>query len=141
MPTATITEFVVSESTVEHVKSRVRHHLKQRQKRTVPKASQTLVDRVMAKYEDVFPDQFWHRVGFWYVQIMKRTLPKLRGFAATDFFEIVAAHMRNSDEYTNRDTPDNIEAVAQRDAYITCTAGIHDYTPEYVHETPDHDEW
>lgn len=139
--TATIRDFVVSDETVAHVKTRVRHHLRQRQKRTVPKASQTLVDRVMAKYENAFPDQFWHRVGFWYVKIMERTLPRLRGFAATDFFEIVAAHMRNSDEYTHRDTPDNIEALAQRDAYVACTASIYDYRSEYQDDTPNHDEW
>jgi hypothetical protein len=145
--TATIRDFVVSEDVVEHVKARIKHHLRHRQKRGVPKTSQTLVDRVMAKYDAAFPDKFWHRVGLWYTKIMERTLPKMRGFAATDFFEIVAAHLRNNEDYDGfQDPPDDIEQRVQRDAYVACTAGIRDYTYDddidtFDDDGPSHDSW
>lgn len=141
--TATIRDFVVDDGTIEHVKTRVLHHLRKPQKRRVPKTSQTLVDRVMAAYDDVFPEKFWARVSLWYTKVMDRTLPKLRGLAATDFFEIVAAHLRNDEEHYGtfaKTPPADIEERVRRDAYVTCTAGLHGYTNEYE-DGPNHAEW
>lgn len=144
--TATTKDFVVPQDVVNHVKARIKHHLQHRQRRGVPETSQTLVDRVMAKYDDAFPDKFWHRAGLWYLKIMERTLPRLRGFAATDFFEIVAAHLRNNDDYdVGQEPPADIEQRVQRDAYMACTASIKDYISDDIDtfddDGPNHDTW
>jgi hypothetical protein len=142
MLTATKTEFVVDDNIIAHVKTHVLAHLRKPQKRRVPKTSQVVVDRVMAAHDDIFPDKFWSRVSLWYTKVMDRTLPKLRGFAATDFFEIVAAHMRNDEEtYGSFAAPlDDIEDRARHDAYVTCSAGLYNYTQEYE-DAPHHAAW
>ena len=132
MAIATTKEFVVSEDVIEHVQCGVRKHLRQRQRRGVPATSLTLVDRIMAEH-DLFPepDRFWERIAAWYILALDRTEPRCRGFVASDFYEIIAAHIRNDERLeaiVNRRIPADIEARVQRDAYIACTAGILDYT-------------
>lgn len=128
---ATTTDFVVSEDVIEHVKLGVHKHLQRRQKRGVPATSMVLVDRIMMEFEDLFPDHFWTRVAAWYTLAMNRTEPRCRGFVASDFFEIIATHVRNDvhwEQIIDRPVPADIEARVQQDAYLACTASILGYT-------------
>jgi hypothetical protein len=147
---ATTTDFVVSEDVIEHVKIGVHKHLRQRQRRRVAATSLTLVDRIMLEFEDI-AENFWERVGAWYALAMERTEPRCRGFVTADFFEIVAAHVRN-DEYwreaaAERAVPADIEERARRDAYMACTCGILDYTADddvtvtRSANPPNHRQW
>lgn len=146
---ATTTDFVVSEDVIEHVRVCVHKHLQRRQKRGVPATSMTLVDRIMLEFEDLFPDQFWSRVAAWYTLAMERTEPKCRGFMASDFFEIVAAHVRNDvhwEEIIGRPIDASIEERVRRDAYVSCTIGISDYTVDADSSgerssNPKHQNW
>ena len=139
---AILTEVEVSDEVLDHVTVGVHKHFKRRQKRGVPVTSQTLVDRIMSEHEEI-ADSFWHKVAAWYLLAMERTEPKCRGFVASDFFEIVAAHMRNDPFLADvfaPSTPD-IEARARADAYITCTAGLSGYTVDDDDTTTLHAEW
>lgn len=147
----TLTEVVVSEEVVEHVTLSVRKHFKRRQKRGVPVTSQTLVDRIMSEFDDI-SDDFWHKVAAWYTLAMERTEPKCRGFVASDFFEIVATHLRNDTRYATSlfpAPPADIEARVRADAYAACTAGLIGYTFDSLEEPvsamsadlPHHEEW
>lgn len=146
---ATTTDFVVSEDVIEHVQMGVRKHLQRRQRRRVAATSLTLVDRIMMEFEDA-SENFWERVGTWYALAMERTEPRCRGFMAADFFEIIAAHVRNDAHWreaaAERTVPADIEDRVRRDAWIACTCGILDYTTEndltVAHSSsPIHHQW
>lgn len=143
---ATLREVVVSEEVVEHVTLSVQKHFKRRQRRGVPETSQTLVDRIMSEYEDI-SDSFWHKIASWYTLAMERTEPRCRGFVASDFFEIIATHMRNDSQYSAFlvQPPADIEARARADAYASCTASLCGYTIDGEFECdidlPRHEEW
>jgi len=103
----------------------------------VPEHAIKLFDRVIEQREAeavrLFPDDEWGRIQFWKEEIMEVTLPKLRGVIAGYYHEYIAALMRNDvldietdDPYGFNGRPYNeyAEAVAQRDAYIACTASL-----------------
>lgn len=143
---ATLREVVVPEEVVEHVMCGVHKHFKRRQRRGVPETSQTLVDRIMTEFEDI-ADSFWHKIAAWYTLAMERTEPRCRGFVASDFFEIVATHMRNDTRYSVMlaSPAKDIEARVRADAYASCTASLGGYTIEGEFECdidlPRHEEW
>lgn len=103
----------------------------------VPEHAIKLFDRVVEQTETEalrqFPDDEWGRIQFWKEEVMEVTLPKLRGVIAGYFHEYIAALMRNDlldvpvdDEFSFSDRPYNeyAEAIAQRDAYLACTASL-----------------
>lgn len=104
----------------------------------VPEHAIKLFDRVIEQTETEalrqFPDDEWGRIQFWKEEVMELTLPKLRGVIAGYFHEYVAALMRNdlldiepvSDEFgfNGRAYNPHAEAIAQRDAYLACTASL-----------------
>lgn len=103
----------------------------------VPEHAIKLFDRVIEQNEAeglrLFPDDEWGRIQHWKEEIMDVTLPKLRGVIAGYYHEYIAALMRNDvlaieteDEFgfNNRPYNPHAEAIAQRDAYIACTASL-----------------
>lgn len=103
----------------------------------VPEHAIKLFDRVIEQNEAeglrLFPDDEWGRIQYWKEEIMEVTLPKLRGVIAGYYHEYIAALMRNDvlaietdDEFgfNNRAYNPHAEAIAQRDAYLACTASL-----------------
>lgn len=103
----------------------------------VPEHAIKLFDRVIEQREAealrLHPDDEWGRIQYWKEEIMEVTLPRLRGVIAGYYHEYIAALMRNDvldietdDPYGFNTRPYNeyAEAVAQRDAYIACTASL-----------------
>ena len=103
----------------------------------VPEHAIKLFDRVIEQREAdglrLFPKDEWGRIQYWKEEILELTLPKLRGVIAGYFHENVAALMRNDlldvetdDEFGFANLPYNpyAENVAQRDAYLACTASL-----------------
>lgn len=103
----------------------------------VPEHAIKLFDRVIEQNEAeglrLFPDDEWGRIQYWKEEIMELTLPKLRGVIAGYYHEYIAALMRNDvlsvttdDEFGFNSRPYNphAEAIAQRDAYLACTASL-----------------
>lgn len=103
----------------------------------VPEHAIKLFDRVIEQTETealrLCPDDEWGRIQFWKEEVMEVTLPKLRGVIAVYFHEYIAALMRNDlldvavdDEFGFNGRPYNeyAEAIAQRDAYLACTASL-----------------
>lgn len=103
----------------------------------VPEHAIKLFDRVIEQRESealrLFPKDEWRRIQFWKEEIMELTLPRLRGVIAGYYHEYIAALMRNDlldietdDLYGFNDRPYNpyAELVAQRDAYLACTASL-----------------
>lgn len=103
----------------------------------VPEHAIKLFDRVIEQNEAeglrLFPDDEWERIQYWKEEIMEVTLPKLRGVIAGYYHEYIAALMRNDvlsvttdDEFgfTGRPYNPHAEAIAQRDAYLACTASL-----------------
>lgn len=103
----------------------------------VPEHSLKLFDRVIEQRETealrLFPDNEWERVQYWKEEIMELTLPELRGVIAGYYHEYIAALLRNDvleveteDPFGFNDRPYNpyAETVAQRDAYLACTASL-----------------
>lgn len=93
----------------------------------VPEHAIKLFDRVIEQNEAEglrqFPEDEWGRIQYWKEEIMKLTLPKLRGVLAGYYHEYIAALMRN-DICGLRPHNPNAEAIAQRDAYLACTASL-----------------
>jgi hypothetical protein len=102
----------------------------------VPEHAIKLFDRVIEQREAealrLFPDNEWERIQYWKEEIMELTLPKLRGVIAGYYHEYIAALMRNdvleveADPYgfSERQYNEYAEVVAQRDAYLACTASL-----------------
>lgn len=104
----------------------------------VPEHAIKLFDRVIEQNEAEglrkFPKDEWGRIQFWKEEIMKVTLPQLRGVIAVYYHEYMAALRRNEslavvpgdDEFGFMSRPYNphAEAIAQRDAYLACTASL-----------------
>ena len=104
----------------------------------VPEHAIKMFDRIVEQTEvealTEHPDDEWARIQFWKDKILSRVLPKLRGVIAGYYHEYVAALMRNDvldivesdDPYGFSDRPYNpyAEGVAQRDAYIACSAAL-----------------
>ena len=103
----------------------------------VPEHAIKLFDRVIEQNEAeglrLFPADEWGRIQYWKEEVMELTLPKLRGVIAGYYHEYIAALMRNDvlsvtvdDEFGFNGRPYNprAEAIAQRDAYLACTASL-----------------
>lgn len=103
----------------------------------VPEHAIKLFDRVIEQRETealrLFPDDEWGRIQFWKEEIMELTLPKLRGVVAGYYHEYIAALLRNEVVDIETDDPFDFsgrpynaqaEAIAQRDAYLACTASL-----------------
>lgn len=103
-------------------------------------------DRAIRLIEDVIeredhearrrhPDDFWARVEYWKGEILQQVIPALRGQLAVYFHEYIAATLRgdsveavaeDDDPWGFSSRPYNpaAEAIAQRDAYLACTASL-----------------
>lgn len=103
----------------------------------VPEHAIKMFDRIIEQTEtealSKHPKDKWARIQFWKDKIMSRVLPRLRGVVAGYYHEYVAALKRNDtpeveldDSYGFSSRPYNeyAEAIAQRDAYLACTASL-----------------
>jgi hypothetical protein len=103
----------------------------------VPEHAIKLFDRVVEQRETealrLYPDDMWERVQYWKEAVLDVTLPSLRGVIAGYYHEYIAALMRNDvldieadDQFGFNDRLYNphAELVAQRDAYLACTASL-----------------
>lgn len=102
----------------------------------VPEHAIKMFDRVIeqtsAEAIATHPDDKWGQIEFWKEAILDRVLPRLRGIIAVYYHEYIASLLRgeeaviDDDMYGFEDRPynPNAEAVAQRDAYLACTASL-----------------
>lgn len=103
----------------------------------VPEHAIKLFDRIIEQTETealtLHPDNQWERIQFWKNKILTRVLPSLRGVVAGYYHEYVAALLRNDTLETELDDPyafsdraynPHAETIAQRDAYLACTASL-----------------
>lgn len=103
----------------------------------VPEHAIKMFDRVIeqtsAEAIAAHPDDRWGQIEFWKEAILDRVLPRLRGVVAGYYHEYIASLLRgeeavldDEDTYGFHDRPYNAHAeqIAQRDAYMACTASL-----------------
>jgi hypothetical protein len=102
----------------------------------VPEHAIKLFDRVIeqtsAEAIAAHPDDKWGQIEFWKDEILARVLPKLRGIVTVYYHEYIASLLRGDEAeidadlygFENRGYNPNAEAIAQRDAYLACTASL-----------------
>jgi hypothetical protein len=103
----------------------------------VPEHAIKLFDRVISETDaealQKHPNDKWARIQFWKEEILSRVIPSIRGLLTVYYHEYIAALLRNDGENgmeIDTDGPGgrpynpHAEAIAQRDAYLACTAGL-----------------
>jgi hypothetical protein len=79
------------------------------------------------------PDDYWGQVTFFKAAILEDTAPTLRGIISVYFHEYIASLLRGEMAEIDSDDPygfqsrphnPNAEAIAQRDAYMACSASL-----------------
>ena len=102
----------------------------------VPEHAIKMFDRVIeqtsADAVAAHPDDRWGQIEFWKGAILDRVLPKLRGIVAVYYHEYIASLLRGEEAvldddpygFEDRGYNPNAEAIAQRDAYMACTASL-----------------
>jgi hypothetical protein len=102
----------------------------------VPEHAIKLFDRVISETDaealQKHPNDKWARIQFWKEEILSRVIPSIRGLLTVYYHEYIAALLRNEDPdmgvdaygFGGRPYNPNAEGVAQRDAYLACTAGL-----------------
>lgn len=102
----------------------------------VPEHAIKMFDRVIeqtaAEAVATHPDDKWGQIEFWKEAILDRVLPSLRGIISVYYHEYIASLIRGEqaeiedDHYgfDQREYNPHAEAIAQRDAYMACTASL-----------------
>lgn len=102
----------------------------------VPEHAIKMFDRVIeqnaAEAVAAHPGDRWGQIEFWKEAILERVLPKLRGIVSVYYHEYIASLLRGDEAeigddpygFESREYNPHAEAIAQRDAYMACTASL-----------------